>query len=226
MLEDLSSAHNYRAWLAGLAQPYLGDDALEIGSGNGDYAEEWIRSGLPRITVSEADPSRLAMLSERFAGNQRVTVRELQAPVVDTAMHTAVVALNVLEHIEDDTAALRSFAGLVRPGGNLVFIVPAFNFAMSRFDVSIGHYRRYTIRMMNDALTAAGLEPVQVRYVNPVGLVAWLVMMKALRGRPKAGLPLRVYDGAMVPLLRKAEQRFRPPFGQSVFAVARRPLEP
>jgi hypothetical protein len=44
VLEDLSKAVNYRRWLAGLAAPYLGDDPIEIGAGNGDYAVEWLHA--------------------------------------------------------------------------------------------------------------------------------------------------------------------------------------
>ncbi|GAA0710653.1 hypothetical protein [Dactylosporangium roseum] len=58
VLEDLSDAVHYRRWLAGLAEPYLGDDPIEIGAGIGDYAAEWV-STLPRITVTEADECRL-----------------------------------------------------------------------------------------------------------------------------------------------------------------------
>jgi SAM-dependent methyltransferase len=150
-----------------------------------------------------------------------VQVRRLLAPVTERADYSAVVALNVLEHIEDDTGALRSFAGLVRPGGHVIMVVPAFPSAMSDFDRAIGHYRRYRVGGMTETLRAAGLEPVSVRYVNAIGLLGWYVLVKTLKGRPKEGLPLRIFDGRVVPLLRRVEARRPPPWGQSVFAVAR-----
>ena len=126
----------------------------------------------------------------------------------------------MFEHIPDDVGALRALAQHVRPGGAIVLVVPAFPSAMSRFDRAIGHQRRYTTESLLRAIRRAGLAPEQVRYVNPVGLVSWYVMVKALGRTPKNGLLLRTYDRTVVPLAR-ALDRFRMPFGQSVFAVAR-----
>ncbi len=222
VLEDLRTAANYADWLITLTEPWLGDDPLEIGSGLGDAAALWAAGSRP-MTASEADPGRLALLRERFAGHPSVQVRELTVPIRETAEYSAVVALNVLEHIEDDVEALRDFARLVRPGGRIVLVVPAFEKAMSDFDREIGHFRRYQVSSMESALRAAELRPVKVHYVNSLGLFGWLVFIKALGGRPQNGLPLKIYDRLVVPVLRRVEPRLRVPFGQSVLAVAERP---
>ena len=108
-------------------------------------------------------------------------------------------------------------------GGEISVVVPAFGFAMSRFDREIGHHRRYTVTSLAAAFGSAGLEPVDVRYVNAPGLVAWTVGMRLLRRRPREGIVLQAWDRAVVPLTRAVEARFRPPFGQSVLGVARMP---
>jgi SAM-dependent methyltransferase len=222
VLEDLAEAVNYRRWLCDLALPHLGDDPLEVGSGLGLYAQEWRTAGATRLTVSEADPRRLQALRERFAGDAAVDVRELAVPVAEDASYSCVVAFNVLEHIEDDVAALRGFRQLMRPGGEVVLVVPAFPSAMSRFDLAIGHHRRYTRRSLRTVAERAGLTVEHLRYVNCVGLLGWYVMVKLLRGRPRTGLLLTVYDRAIVPWLRRLESRWEPPFGQSLLLVARR----
>jgi SAM-dependent methyltransferase len=218
MLEVMSGADNYIGWLAGLADPYLGDRPLEIGAGIGDYSDRWAGAGRV-VTASEADPERLAMLQERFDGRQDVHVRELTVPIAETADFTSAVALNVLEHIEDDVAALRSFAGLVKPGGRIIIIVPAFMLAMSDFDRELGHYRRYTRKSLRRAFVGAGLKPVRLHYVNAVGLAGWIVLMRLLHKRTDQA-PVSFFDRLIVPVLRRIEARVRPPFGQSVFGVA------
>jgi SAM-dependent methyltransferase len=134
-----------------------------------------------------------------------------------------VVAINVLEHIPDDAAAVRSFAGLLRPGGRVVLWVPAFEGLMSAYDRRVGHQRRYRLDSLRTVLEGAGLEVERLHYVNSLGLVAWFVMMRLLGGQPQAGPALRFWDRFVIPVLRRVESRVRPPFGQSVFAVARRP---
>lgn len=220
VLEDLRGARHYRRWLVRLVSPYLGNDPIEIGSGIGDYAEE-LAVGRASFTASEADPGRLAVLRQRFADHPVVRVRELSLPTRETAAHSGLVMLNVLEHIEADVDALRSAAGLVRPGGAVVVFVPAFNGAMSRFDRLIGHYRRYTRRSLGAALRGAGLRVERLHYVNSVGLVSWFLLMRCARMIPRDGAPLRFYDATVIRSVAWLERWVRPPFGQSVFAVAR-----
>lgn len=220
-LEDLESARNYRDWLCSLGLPYFGDDVLEIGSGLGHYAADWADMGV-NITASEADPTRLAALRERFANDQRVRVRELSVPIAETGDYSTVVAYNVVEHIPDHVGALRSFAGLLRPGGAVVLIVPAFQFAMSEFDRAIGHQRRYRTAGLASALRRAQLKVERCHYINGPGLLAWYVTCRLLRGRPKQGPLLTAYDRLYVPAQRWIESKVTMPFGQSVFAVARK----
>jgi SAM-dependent methyltransferase len=221
VLEDLSEAVNYRSWLVALTLPHLGRRAIEIGSGTGDYAAAYADAGV-QITASEADPVRLSALHSRFAGRSRVDVRELCAPIDVDDDYDAAVALNVLEHIPDDVAALRSFARLVRPGGAVVLIVPAFPIGMSKFDRAIGHQRRYRKTTLRDALDNAGLRTELLRHVNAPGLLAWTVGMRLLRMRPQAGPVLRVWDSRVIPIVQRREARKEPRFGQSILAVARR----
>jgi len=225
VLEDLSDAHRYRRWLADLVRPHLGEHPIEIGSGNGDYALEWV-DGVSAFTATEADESRYAALAERFAGHGVVATRRLLLPAAEAepgaaTAYSAAVALNVLEHIPDHVEALRAMGELVRPGGAVVIVVPAFPSAMSRFDLAIGHERRYTRASLGAAFTAAGLVVEELRYLNPIGLISWYVMVKALRRTPRNGVMLRLYDRSIVPLARVADRYLRAPFGQSVLAVGR-----
>jgi SAM-dependent methyltransferase len=221
VLEALEGARNYNSWVASLCLPYLGDDPVEVGSGTGTYAELWLDSGLRRLTVSDTDPALVDRLRRRFEGDDRVTVRSLDLLEATPSEHTAVVAVNVLEHILADVAALRAAASLVRTRGLVVVFVPAFAFAMSRFDRAIGHHRRYTASTIRGALTRAGLTAEEIRYVNAPGLLAWIVGMRLLRLSPQEGPILRLWDSGVIPVTRKLEDRWHAPFGQSLLAIGR-----
>ncbi len=223
VLEANEGAPNYQAWLVSLALPYLGDNPIELGSGLGQYAEDWLDLGVPRITVTEADESRLLHLESRFLDDDRVTVSAIDLTHEQHGEHSCFVSFNVLEHIPDDVEALRAAKNLVRPGGYVVSFVPAFEFAMSKFDRKIGHVRRYRVDMMRSKLSQAGLEPVEVKYVNSPGLLAWWLGMRVLGMTPGSGPILKFWDSQVVPRARRLETGRRVPFGQSVLSVAKVP---
>lgn len=220
VLEGLATAVNHRRWFVELALPYLGDDPIEIGSGLGDYALEWAPH-FSRFTATEADPDRLVRLKERMVENPKIDVREMLLPTDTTANYSAAVSYNVLEHIEDHVGALRSIAQLVRPGGRVIIIVPAFMFAMSPVDIATGHVRRYTKKTLSAAMTDAGLEVEKVHYANALGLLGYYMATSVFKLAPKEGAMVKVYDKLVLPVTKAAESLMRPPFGQSVFAVAR-----
>jgi SAM-dependent methyltransferase len=224
-LEDGSGAdqRRYRAFQLEMMAPYLGPSVLEIGAGLGEFAAQL--DGLQRHVVTDVDPQAVASMAERFANRPEVEARvldlaqrgrvELGAPV------STVVAINVLEHIDDDTGALRALAGLTEPGGRIVLWVPAYMQLYGEFDRAVGHVRRYTPATMSAAIRHAGLIPERVRPVNLLGAIAWWATVR--RGgvsAPRPGL-VRTYDRFVVPVTRAVETRVTLPFGQSVLAVAR-----
>jgi SAM-dependent methyltransferase len=222
VLVALAECQNHRKWFAGFAKPYLGEHPIEIGSGLGDYALEWIPA-VEKFTATDADPKLLAGLKQNMARYPSVTVRQLLLPTEERADHSCLICYQVLEHIDDDVGALRSMARLVRPEGYIVLTCPAFPFAMSPVDIATGHVRRYTKRSMRQALTDAGLEVVDVRYANSLGLVCYYAFTSLLKKQPSTGGTMTFYDRLVVPVVRLIERAFgdRPPFGQSVVAVAR-----
>ena len=221
VLVALSECRNHRKWFAEFARPYLGDHPVEIGSGLGDYAREWIPL-VRRFTATDADEAMVIGLKKELAAYSHVDVRQIWLPTVARAQHSCLISYNVLEHIEDHVAALRSMAGLVRRGGYIILVCPAFPFAMSPVDIATGHVRRYTRRSMTAALTEARLEVVDVRYANSVGLICYYAFTSLLGKQPSSGGTMTFYDRIVVPLVRGTERLIkRPPFGQSVVAVAR-----
>jgi Methyltransferase domain len=222
VLVALAECRNHRKWFEGFARPYLGEHPIEIGSGLGDYAVEWFPA-VEKYTATEADPVLLAALKRTMARYPGITVRQLVLPSEERAEHSCLVSYNVLEYIEDHIGALQSMARLVRPEGYIILVSAAFPFAMSPVDIATGQVRRYTKGMMRKALTDAGLEVVEVRYANSLGLICYYAFASLLKKEPSTGGTITFYDRLVVPVTRVIERALgdRPPFGQSVVAVAR-----
>lgn len=222
-LEDGSGAHQrrYRAYQLELISPHCGPSVLEVGAGLGEFAAQF--SGLERHVVTDVDPDAVAHLAERFRDRPEVSAQQLdlgQDPLDVGEPVSTVVAINVLEHIEDDAAALRRLATIVEPGGRIVLWVPGYQQLYGDFDRAVGHVRRYTPATLRSAITAAGLRPTTVRPVNLLGGIAWwATVRRGGVGTPNPRL-VGIYDRFVVPCTRFIERRVTPPFGQSVLGVA------
>jgi len=222
-LEDTSGANQvrYRAFQFELIEPHCGESVLEVGAGLGEFASQF--AGLRRHVVTDVDADAVAAMAQRFA--DRPEVEALRFDLTEGAIDigepvSSVVAINVLEHIEDDAEALRTLASLVGPGGRIVLFVPGYQQLYGEFDRLVGHVRRYTPETLEAAIVAAGLTPQLVKPVNLLGGIAWwATVRRGGVGRPNPKL-VRIYDKTVVPVTRFLEKRWVPPFGQSVLAVA------
>jgi hypothetical protein len=96
-------------------------------------------------------------------------------------------------------------------------------FAMSRVDVATGHVRRYTKKTLRAAMTEAGLAVETLHYANALGLIGYYTATSIFKLAPKEGPMVKIYDTTVLPVTKAMEKLVRPPFGQSVFAVARVP---
>lgn len=214
----------YRRYQYDLIAPHCGRSVLEVGAGLGEFASQF--RSLQRLVLTDVDPGAVEVMSRTFADRPEVEVRQFD---VDARLELgkpveSVVAINVLEHIEDDAGALRSLADLVEPGGSIVLWVPGYQQLYGDFDRKVGHVRRYTPATLSDAVRRAGLGVELVKPVNLLGGIAWwLAVRKGGAGTPNPKL-VAVYDRYVVPVTRAIERVVRPPFGQSVLCVARKPL--
>ena len=219
MLHDIADARHYNAWIFDRARPHLGSRVLDAGAGIGTFTALAVDAG---ASVTAAEPEFAAALRERFAGDPRVEVVEAAAESLDAAGEfDSIVCFNVLEHVEADEIALRRFHALLRPGGRLLLLVPAHGVLFGGYDRAAGHLRRYDAAQLRALLERTGFVVDELRHVNPVGGLGWLVRVRLRSGQEWPSSSFRTFD-RLVPLLRPLD-RLRLPFGLSLWAVARRP---
>jgi SAM-dependent methyltransferase len=221
-LRRVEALRRYTAYLWDLISPYVGRRVLEVGSGTGVMTR--YLSTREHLVASDLDPQYVQFLKRQFADKPNVEVRLLDlARLSENGLpkrnFDTVVCSNVLEHIEDDGAALRAMRDLLVPGGRIVLIIPALQQLYGAIDEAIGHYRRYTRGEIEAKLAQNGLAVEHVSYSNLLGVPGWFLNARVLRRRAVPGLQARVND-RLVPLLR-LERRLRPPIGMSLLAVGR-----
>jgi SAM-dependent methyltransferase len=213
----------YRRYQYDLIIPHCGRSVLEVGAGLGEFAAQL--TDRDRLVLTDVDPGAVELLKARFP-EAEVDLFDLTAePVLGLPVETA-LAINVLEHFEDDAGVLAQLAGSVVPGGTIVVWVPAHEFLFSDFDRRVGHIRRYTPASLRRTAGRAGLDCELVRSVNLLGGLAWWAAMRAGgAAKPNTGA-VGLYDRFLVPATRVIDRVLPVHFGQSVLAVLRVPGGP
>ncbi len=143
----------------------LPDDAriLEIGCGTGHNLAMLGEFGA--VEAIEIDDASRTLASERL-GRPVGTAPLPELPGVARAAYDLVAVLDVVEHIEDDVAALAAMATLLKPGGKILIAVPAHQWLWSAHDVVNHHHRRYSKATLSAAIGRAGLRPHKLRWFN------------------------------------------------------------
>ena len=199
--------------------------AVEVGSGIGTFSRLLLQAGADPLLLLEPDPACYEELVRLFGTDPHVEIAREGIPDSTALAARAgsfdyALCQNVLEHIEDDLAALQSVATALRPGGELALLVPAHPALFGRLDRRFGHHRRYTRERVRALLSGAGFELETLRSFNLLGVPAWWLAGRTSALDITAG-SLRVYE-ALVRIWRPLEDRLRPPIGLSLVARARK----
>ncbi len=221
--EALQEAKNYRAALFKEFRKFLRGNVLEVGAGIGQMSEELARMPeVKRAVAVEPSPVFCARHRSRLPGHDLIEGTVEQVPA--GAEWNAIVSINVLEHIEDDDDELHRYAELLQSAhGTLCLFVPARPEIYSPIDKDFGHFRRYTRPELRHKLVRAGFEIVTLNYFNCVGYFAWWLNFCLLKKRLFETKKMVLFDRVIFPAVHTMEsQIMRPPFGQSLIAIARR----
>lgn len=172
---DRMAAHDSTHWWYRARREILGDylrrygnlpreaRILEIGCGTGHNLPMLARFG--DVDAIEIDPAARAIASERLG--RPVGDAPLPAlPGVARGRYDLIAVLDVVEHIDDDVAALAAMRDCLAPGGKILIAVPAHQWMWSAHDVVNHHHRRYSKASLRAAMAKAGLTPTRFGYFN------------------------------------------------------------
>jgi SAM-dependent methyltransferase len=206
------------------ARPPKSAAILEIGCGTGHNLA--MLAGFGHVEGLELD-DEARELSERRLGRKVLSSPLPELRDVADRHYDLIGAFDVIEHIDDDKAALTSIAAKLKPGGKFVMTVPAHQWMWTAHDVVNHHKRRYSKSTLRQLVQGSPLKLERIGYFNSL-LFPLAIAERAtskLRGKSDADvkLPSAVLNAALEKVFaaeRYLVGRLPLPPGLSLFAVA------
>jgi 2-polyprenyl-3-methyl-5-hydroxy-6-metoxy-1,4-benzoquinol methylase len=221
ILARLARAPRFNRWMADVIRPFCGSRVLEIGGGVGNLTLQLVPR--PSFVVSDVNPLYLSTL--RSLRKDRPYLDVAYCDVTDIATFPrvqafdTVICMNVIEHVEDDRAALRNIRSVLEPGGQAVILVPQGPANFGTLDEVLGHFRRYTTASLSAAARDGGFEVVQIQAFNRLGAIAWFLNGRVMRRRTFGLVQIKLLN-LLVPVMRLVD-RVLPLPALSLIAILR-----
>jgi SAM-dependent methyltransferase len=217
VLEALESAHNYNDYLTRLiCESTESTDLIDFGAGIGTFSKR-LRTAGYQVECIEPDPVQRQILEEQgFDTLANIT------SVPDDSV-SFVFSLNVFEHIQDDSVALREIRQKLKPGGTLLIYVPAFACLWTSLDEKLCHHRRYTKKTLRHLVEQEGFAVEDARYADCLGFIAVLIF-RALNRSASAlnASSITLYDRWLFAPSRVLDRLFDRWFGKNVYVRCRK----
>jgi len=197
---------------------------LEIGCGTGHNLA--MLAGFGHVDGLELD-DEARELSEKRLGRKIMRSPLPELSEVADKSYDLIGAFDVIEHIDDDQAALAAIASKLKPGAKFVMTVPAHPWMWTAHDVANHHKRRYSKRALRALIDGSPMRLDRIGYFNsllfPIAVVERTV--SKLRGKDDGNVslppaPLNATLEAVFAAERYLVGRLPLPPGLSLFAVA------
>src|SRR6204780_4636700 len=164
ILDRLNRAPRFTRWMADVVRPYVGDRVLEIGAGIGNMSVHL----MPRSVywATDVNPYYLNYLETLRPTRPYMRVGYTDAMKLESFPKgqdfNTIVCLNVIEHVPDDTGALRNIREALTDGGAAIVLVPRGPALYGSLDEVLGHCRRYTEAQFTEVARQAGFNVEQI----------------------------------------------------------------
>ncbi len=202
-LELFKHAHNWKDYYGKFIKFYLKNDVLEVGAGIGETTRSLCDGTQNSWVCVEPDEKLIKELVFKKESGYLPSFIEIISGTLDNLnadrKFDAIIYIDVIEHIENDSEELKKASSFLKPGGKLIVLVPAHNFLFSEFDKSIGHFRRYNKKMLKEA-APKDLIRKDLRYLDSLGLSASLANKWFLKQAYPDLKQIKFWDNFIVPI--------------------------
>jgi SAM-dependent methyltransferase len=182
-LDIIGGADKFNNWIYKTILPFCSGNVIEIGSGLGNISGLFLNDSAS-IMLTDIREEYCIKLHNKFDGFKSLLGIEnvdLADPYFDEkhiklfSSFDTVFAINVIEHISDDSLAVKNCLKLLKTGGNLIVLVPSYQKLFNDFDRSLGHYRRYDLKSATELLASNNLCIIHRQYFNFAGIIGWFI---------------------------------------------------
>jgi 2-polyprenyl-3-methyl-5-hydroxy-6-metoxy-1,4-benzoquinol methylase len=227
ILDVISSATKFNRWIYKTIAPECSGSILEIGSGVGNISDFFI-SAQTNIVLSDIRANYRDILEKKFQlDTKRVLDMDIALPDFTTKYSSllgsfdSVFALNVVEHIKDDRLAIQNMYHLLKPGGQMTILVPAYQSLYNDIDISLEHFKRYTKKTLGQLM--GEFAPIKKTfYFNATGILAWWISGKLFRHKTIPAGEMKLYN-TFVPVFKIVDKMIFNKVGLSVICVIKKP---
>lgn len=226
ILDVVAKAKKLNNWMYETIEPFCKGAVLEVGSGTGNISEFFVNNKYD-ISVSDLRENYRIILKDKFnLPENKVLDLDIVAPDFDIKSKEllnsfdSVFSLNVVEHIKDDDLAIKNMVKLLKPGGNLVILVPAYQALYNNFDTTLEHYRRYNKKSLTKLMGNYG-EIISSFYFNAVGTLGWWVSGKLFKNKMIPEGEMKLYN-SLVPIIKIVDKVTFNKVGLSVICVIKK----
>ncbi len=229
ILDVISNADKFNRWTYNTISPYCKGICLEVGSGVGNISQFFVAEKKP-ISLSDIRLNYREILKKKFSlSDDRVINLDIALPDF-SLKHKAllgkfdsVFCLNVVEHIKDDKLAISNMMELLKPGGKLTVLVPAYQALYNGFDVTLEHYRRYNKNSLGKLMAPFG-KIERLFYFNSVGTLGWYVSGKLFKNKSIPEGEMKLFN-SLVPLFKLVDKLTFQKIGLSVICILEKPQQ-
>jgi len=169
----------------------------------------------------EPDITMASLLKEKIAAgiiNSNCTVINGTIDNAGNVPFDTIIYIDVLEHIENDQAEMIKAAALLKPGGKLIVLSPAFQFLFSPFDKAIGHFRRYSKKSIQKTIQGR-MKNVSIHYLDTAGFFSSLANRLFLRQEYPLEKQIIFWDRFLIPASVFLDKIFFYSFGKSILGI-------
>lgn len=226
-LKAIAVAPQFNEWMYQTISKNLKGRVLEVGSGIGNISEFFLRDKR-YICLSDIRDNYCSYLQDQFEGED--TLRgifklDLVHPDFDRAYaeylgsFDSLFALNVIEHIEDDRLAIANCKKLLKKGGRMLILVPAYQALYNSFDKAVEHYRRYNRKNLTQLFLDNDLRVQHSQYFNFPGLFGWYISGSLMKKELIPTGQMKFYN-SLVPIFKIVDKMVMNKMGLSVLVEA------